>query len=176
MVTRLAPDAVNVPGNMAVAATGRIEDAYTAAAITARQLRGVGVNFNLAPVLDVTATAATLLSGCAATVMTPHVSPHFAREAVRGYAEAGVLCCGKHFPGHGDTAVDSHLGLPCIDKSLTELEETELLPFRAAIGSGIPAHYEQSHTLPAIERKTSPRRCLRPSCAACCAAGWASMA
>ena len=53
MVTRLAPDAVNVPGNMAIAATGRIEDAYTAASITARQLRGVGVNFNLAPVLDV---------------------------------------------------------------------------------------------------------------------------
>lgn len=53
MVTRLAPDAVNVPGNMAIAATGRIGDAYTSAAITARQLRGVGVNFNLAPVLDV---------------------------------------------------------------------------------------------------------------------------
>ncbi len=63
MVTRFAPDAVNVPGNMAIAATGRIGDAYTAASITARQLRGVGVNFNPRPCWMSTATAATPLSG-----------------------------------------------------------------------------------------------------------------
>ena len=119
MVTRLAPDAVNVPGNMAIAATGRIEDAYTAASITAR--------------------VAAL-----------------AREAVRGYADAGVLCCGKHFPGHGDTAVDSHLGLPCIDKPLAELEETELLRLRRD-RVGHPCHHEQPHPLSSDRERKCPR-------------------
>ena len=119
MVTRLAPDAVNVPGNMAIAATGRIGDAYTAASITAR--------------------VAAL-----------------AREAVRGYADAGVLCCGKHFPGHGDTAVDSHLGLPCIDKPLAELEETELLRLRRD-RVGHPCHYEQPHPLSSDRERKRPR-------------------
>lgn len=156
MVTRLAPDAVNVPGNMAVAATGRIEDAYTAAAITARQLRGVGVNFNLAPVLDVNSNSRNPVIGVRSYGDDAARVAALAREAVRGYAEAGVLCCGKHFPGHGDTAVDSHLGLPCIDKSLTELEETELLPFRAAIGSGIPAIMSSHILFPRIEPENIP--------------------
>ena len=119
MVTRLAPDAVNVPGNMAIAATWRIGDAYTAASITAR--------------------VAAL-----------------AREAVRGYADAGVLCCGKHFPGHGDTAVDSHLGLPCIDKPLAELEETELLRLRRD-RVGHPCHHEQPHPLSSDRERKRPR-------------------
>lgn len=151
MVTRLAPDAVNVPGNMAVAAAGRIGDAYTAAAITARQLRGVGVNFNLAPVLDVNSNRRNPVIGVRSFGDDAARVAALAREAVRGYADAGVLCCGKHFPGHGDTAVDSHLGLPCIDKPLAELEKTELLPFRAAIESGIPAIMSSHILFPQIE-------------------------
>ena len=156
MVTRLAPDAVNVPGNMAIAATGRIGDAYTAAAITARQLRGVGVNFNLAPVLDVNSNRRNPVIGVRSFGDDAARVAALAREAVRGYADAGVLCCGKHFPGHGDTAVDSHLGLPCIDKPLAELEETELLPFRAAIESGIPAIMSSHILFPQIEKENVP--------------------
>ncbi len=156
MVTRLAPDAVNVPGNMAIAATGRIGDAYTAAAMTARQLRGVGVNFNLAPVLDVNSNRRNPVIGVRSFGDDAARVAALAREAVRGYADAGVLCCGKHFPGHGDTAVDSHLGLPCIDKPLAELEETELLPFRAAIESGIPAIMSSHILFPQIEKENVP--------------------
>ena len=156
MVTRLAPDAVNVPGNMAIAATGRIGDAYTAASITARQLRGVGVNFNLAPVLDVNSNRRNPVIGVRSFGDDAARVAALAREAVRGYADAGVLCCGKHFPGHGDTAVDSHLGLPCIDKPLAELEETELLPFRAAIESGIPAIMSSHILFPQIEKENVP--------------------
>lgn len=156
MVTRLAPDAVNVPGNMAIAATGRIGDAYTAASITARQLRGVGVNFNLAPVLDVNSNRRNPVIGVRSFGDDAARVAALAREAVRGYADAGVLCCGKHFPGHGDTAVDSHLGLPCIDKPLAELEETELLRLRRDRVRH-PCHYEQPHPLSSDRERKCPR-------------------
>lgn len=57
---------------------------------------------------------------------------------IRGLLDGGVLCSAKHFPGHGDTDTDSHLALPCVDKSMEELERTELLPFREAVRAGVP--------------------------------------
>lgn len=151
MVTRLPADAVNVPGSMAIAATGRLRDAYDCAGITARQLRGVGVNFNLAPVLDVNSNSMNPVIGVRSFGDNADRVAELGAQAVRGYGDAGLLCCGKHFPGHGDTAVDSHLGLPCIDKSLHELEKTELVPFRAAIKAGIPAIMSSHILFPQIE-------------------------
>ena len=156
MVTRLPADAVNVPGSMAIAATGRIRDAYDCAGITARQLRGIGVNFNLAPDLDVNSNSMNPVIGVRSFGDDAARAAELGVQAVRGYGESGLLCCGKHFPGHGDTAVDSHIGLPCIVKSLAELERTELVPFRAAIEAGIPAIMSSHILFPQIEPSGVP--------------------
>ena len=94
--------------------------------LPARQLRGLGVNLNLAPVLDVNSNARNPVIGVRSFGDDPARAAAFALEAVLGYQNEGVCCCGKHFPGHGDTAGDSHLGLPCIDRSFDELMQREL--------------------------------------------------
>ena len=75
---------------------------------------------------------------------------------MEGYKNGGMLCCGKHFPGHGDTAVDSHIGLPCIEKTMDELEACELISFRAAIKAGIPAIMSSHILFPNIEPNGVP--------------------
>lgn len=151
MVSRLSPDTVRVPGNMAVAAAGGPEAAYRMACITARQLRGTGVNFNLAPVVDVNSNPKNPVIGMRSFGDDPERVAAYAAAAVRGYHDSGVCCCAKHFPGHGDTTVDSHIGLPMINKSLKELQETELVPFRAVIEAGVPAIMSSHILFPRIE-------------------------
>ena len=156
MVSRLGEDAIAVPGNMAVAATGDPASARIAAQITSHQLRGLGINMNLAPVLDVNSNAHNPVIGVRSYGDDPLCVARFAREAVFGYADAGICCCGKHFPGHGDTAVDSHIGLPCVDKSLSDLERCELIPFRAAIEAGIPAIMSSHILFPELKDSDIP--------------------
>lgn len=156
MVTRLPADAVNVPGSMAIAATGRVRDAYDCAGITARQLRGIGVNFNLAPDLDVNSNSMNPVIGVRSFGDDAARVAELGAQAVRGYGEAGLLCCGKHFPGHGDTAVDSHIGLPRIEKTMDELEACELISFRAAIKAGVPAIMSSHILFPNIEPNGVP--------------------
>lgn len=156
MVTRLPQDAVNVPGAMALAATGDPENARLASQITIRQLRGLGANFNMAPVLDVNSNPANPVIGNRSFGDDPQNVAAFGTASAEPYAQSGVLCCVKHFPGHGDTAVDSHLGLPRVDKTEEELENTELIPFRRAIEAGVPA-VMMSHVLfPKIETEQLP--------------------
>ena len=156
MVSRLGADAVVTPGNMAVAATGDPVNARIAAQITARQLRGLGINLNLAPVLDVNSNARNPVIGVRSFGDDPTRVADFAREAVLGYQNENVCCCGKHFPGHGDTAVDSHLGLPCIDRSFDELMQRELKPFIAGIEAGAPAVMTTHILFPQIEPEHIP--------------------
>lgn len=139
MVTRLPQDAANVPGAMALAATGDPENARLASQITIRQLRGLGPNFNMAPVLDVNNNAKNPVIGVRSFGDDPASVARFGVASAAPYEDSGILCCGKHFPGHGDTAVDSHLGLPRVDKTEEDLEQVELVPFRAAVEAGIPA-------------------------------------
>lgn len=146
MVSRLPGDAVNVPGAMALAATGDPENARLASEITIRQLRGLGANFNMAPVLDVNSNPANPVIGVRSFGDDPEQVAAFGCESIAPYENSGVLCCVKHFPGHGDTAVDSHLGLPRVDKTEEELEQLELIPFRRAIAAGAPA-VMMSHVL-----------------------------
>ncbi|MEI3061942.1 MAG: glycoside hydrolase family 3 N-terminal domain-containing protein [Oscillospiraceae bacterium] len=133
---------------MAIAATGRVRDAYDCAGITARQLRGIGVNFNLAPDLDVNSNSMNPVIGVRSFGDDAARVAELGAQAVRGYGEAGLLCCGKHFPGHGDTAVDSHLGLPCIDKSLAELKNGACAVPRRDRGR-YSGDNEQPHSVPA---------------------------
>lgn len=146
MVSRLPEDAVDVPGAMALAATGNPENARLASEITIRQLQGVGANFNMAPVLDVNSNPANPVIGVRSFGDDPERVAAFGCASIAPYENSGVLCCLKHFPGHGDTAVDSHLGLPRVDKTEEELEQLELIPFRRAIAAGAPA-VMMSHVL-----------------------------
>ena len=156
MVSRLPPDAVNVPGAMAISATDDPANARIAAEITVRQLHGLGVNFNMAPVLDVNTNPANPVIGVRSIGDDPEHVAAFGEVAARAYENTGVYCCGKHFPGHGDTNVDSHLGLPRIEKTIEELEEAELIPFRRCIAAGIPAIMSSHILFPNIEKENIP--------------------
>ncbi|MCL2834069.1 MAG: beta-N-acetylhexosaminidase [Treponema sp.] len=155
-VVRLPADMVNVPGAMALAATTRTENVSLAAAITAAELKRIGVNLNLAPVLDINCNPDNPVIGNRSFAGTAAEAARYAVAAVKAYESTGLMCCGKHFPGHGDTAVDSHLDLPLVDRSLDELEERELIPFRAAIESGIPAIMTTHILFPQIEKERIP--------------------
>jgi beta-N-acetylhexosaminidase len=156
VVTRLPGDMVNVPGAMALAAVGDSRAVYEAARISAAELGRIGVNLNLAPVLDVNSNPDNPVIGVRSFGSKPEIVAALGAEALRSYAEAGLLCCGKHFPGHGDTAVDSHLDLPRVDKDLAALEGCELVPFRAAIAAGIPAIMTSHILFPRLEERKLP--------------------
>jgi len=102
------------------------------------EMKGVGVNWVYAPVLDVNSNPNNPVIGDRSYGTTSDLVAEMGVAAIRGLQEgAGVLACGKHFPGHGDTDVDSHKALPLIDKHRAELDLVELAPFRAAIAAGI---------------------------------------
>lgn len=155
-VTRLPEGFCNVAGAMAIAATGKPENAKLAAKITAQELKHLGVNFNLAPVMDVNNNRNNPVIGVRSYGDQPQTVIDYACAAIEGYTEEGVLSCVKHFPGHGDTATDSHVGLPTIDKSLDELLELELLSFQEAIKRGVPAVMSSHILFPQIESEKIP--------------------
>ena len=156
MVSRLPYDAVNIPSAMALGAAGDPENAALGAKITARQLRGLGPNFNMAPVLDVNTNPRNPVIGIRSYGDDPQKVAGFAEAVVKAYEGTGIFCCGKHFPGHGDTAVDSHLGLPTVNKTMEELEKAELIPFHRAIAAGIPAIMSSHILFPNIEPDNVP--------------------
>lgn len=156
LVTRLPGDAVNVPGAMAIAATGDPENAYRAGLLTGRELRALGVNFDLAPSVDVNSNPENPVIGARSYGDTPQQVSRYANRMIRGLLDGGVLCSAKHFPGHGDTDTDSHLALPCVDKSMEELERTELLPFREAVRAGVPAVMTTHILFPQLEPEHLP--------------------
>jgi beta-N-acetylhexosaminidase len=132
------------PGSMALGAAGSNELAHDAAEATARELRALGVSITFAPSLDVNSNPANPIIGLRSYGQDPALVARLGLAALQGYRDGGILAVPKHFPGHGDTSDDSHLGLPVSTKSLAELETTELVPFRAAIKAGaeavMPAH------------------------------------
>ena len=154
-VTRLSTDMINTPGGMALAAAGG-DAPYRAGLITASELRSVGIDFNLAPVLDVNSNPANPVIGVRSFGDEPEKAAGRALGFMRGTLDGGVMACGKHFPGHGDTSVDSHLGLPRVEKSREELEKCELLPFRRAVEAGIPAIMTSHVLFPALEPEELP--------------------
>lgn len=123
------------------AAIGRRGDARLAEEVglaMARELRSVGFDLSYAPVLDVDSNPDNPVIGDRAFGSDPALVAEMALAQARGLLAGGVIPCGKHFPGHGDTAVDSHYELPVVHRSLAELEQVELPPFQAAIAAGMP--------------------------------------
>lgn len=155
-VTRMPKDATNVAGAMAIASSGRPENAYAAGRMTARELRALGINFNLAPVMDVNNNAMNPVINVRSYGDTAQKVTEYGIPMMKGLLDGGVMSTLKHFPGHGDTNTDSHIGLPAIEKTLEELEELELLPFRAAIAQGAPAIMSAHILFPRIEKSGVP--------------------
>ncbi|MEV7428934.1 glycoside hydrolase family 3 protein [Nocardioides sp. NPDC092400] len=110
--------------------------AYLAAA---RELRGLGIDVDLAPDADVTGGVSDPVIGSRSAGADPAVAAEHSVAAARGMWAAGVVPVVKHFPGHGSLTTDSHVGLPVQDRSLRELLRTDLVPFRAAVAAGLPA-------------------------------------
>lgn len=150
-VARLRRGFAATPPNMALGATGSEDAAALAARVTARQLKALGINMNLAPVVDVNSNPANPIIGVRAYGEDPRLVARFGAAAVRAYHEEGVIACAKHFPGHGDTGYDSHVRLPTVPHSLERLRAVELVPFAAAIGAGVPAVMTAHVEVPALE-------------------------
>jgi len=129
--------ATDVPSNMALGAAADPRIAGEAATLLASELLAVGVNWNLAPVVDVNVNPSNPVIGTRSYGDDPGLVGAYASAAITAYQSAGILACAKHFPGHGDTDVDSHVGLPRLDFSRDRLEMIELAPFREAIASGV---------------------------------------
>jgi beta-N-acetylhexosaminidase len=130
-------DTINFPWNMAVAATGNPDYARRQGAITAREARALGVQHILAPVADVNNNAANPVINVRSYGENPQDVARFVAAFVEGTQSGGAIACAKHFPGHGDTATDSHRGLPVINVARARLDAVELIPFRAAVETGV---------------------------------------
>jgi beta-N-acetylhexosaminidase len=137
-VVRLAEPFTHFPAAADVAQTADPEIAYAVGLAMGRELAAVGIDVDFAPVLDVNSNPANPVIGRRAFGSDAAHATAFGVATMRGLLAAGVLPCGKHFPGHGDTDLDSHLALPRVERARAVLEATELVPFRAAIAAGIP--------------------------------------
>lgn len=103
-----------------------------------RELKYLGVNTDFAPVLDVNSNPANPIIGDRAFSKDPEIAARTALAFGRGLAKEGIVTCGKHFPGHGDTKTDSHLTLPHVSRSRASLERIELVSFRRAVAARVP--------------------------------------
>ena len=103
----------------------------------ALELKACGIRCDFAPVVDVDTNPKNPIIGDRSFGDDPELVGRFGAAMIRGLQEAGVVACAKHFPGHGDTGVDSHLALPRVDHSRSRLEDVELRPFRMAIEAGV---------------------------------------
>jgi beta-N-acetylhexosaminidase len=144
-------DTTDFPWNMAVGATGNPEYARREGELTAREARALGVQQILAPDADVNNNAANPVINVRSFGEDPAEVARFVAAFVEGAQSQGVIATAKHFPGHGDTATDSHRGLPVINVARARLESVELVPFRAAIRAGVGAIMSAHIGLPQID-------------------------
>ena len=138
-VIRLEAGATVLPGNMALGATDSTELAERAGEITAVELAAVGVNLNFAPVMDVNNNPRNPVIGRRSFGGSAELVSRLGIPYIRGLQRNGVLATAKHFPGHGDTTVDSHFDLPTVNHDRERIHALELHPFRAAIDADVAA-------------------------------------
>jgi beta-N-acetylhexosaminidase len=138
------------PGNMAIGATGREDDAYEVGRVAAIEGRALGIHLVLAPVVDVNNNPLNPIINIRSFGEDPHRVGRLARAFIRGLREHGMLATAKHFPGHGDTHVNSHLGLPVLTVDRARLDSVELVPFRHAVEAGVDAVMSAHVTLPVV--------------------------
>ncbi|MET1170218.1 beta-N-acetylhexosaminidase [Paenibacillus amylolyticus] len=157
MVARIDQEGMTqVPGNMALGATGNPEYTLECARILGCELKSIGIDMNLAPVVDVNNNPLNPVIGVRSYGEHAESVAAHGVAAIAGYQSQGIAATAKHFPGHGDTAVDSHLGMVTVPHDRNRLEQMELLPFRKAIEAGVDAIMTAHVMFPSIEPEPIP--------------------
>jgi beta-N-acetylhexosaminidase len=144
-------EGTSFPTAMALAAAGDPKDAYTMGKITALEARAVGVQWVYAPVCDVNNNPGNPIINTRSFGEDPARVSEYVTEFIHGVQENGAMATAKHFPGHGDTATDSHIDLPVIKATRARIESLELVPFRAAIAAGVGSVMTGHLSIPAFE-------------------------
>src|SRR3989442_8788504 len=144
------------PQIMPVGAPGDRHDAFTIGAAAAVEGRAVGIHVNFAPDADVNNNPANPIINIRSFGEDPRTVSRLVAEYVRGLHEHGMLATLKHFPGHGDTETDSHIGLPVITAGYARLDSLELVPFRAGIAAGADVGMSAHIAFPALTGSNDP--------------------
>jgi beta-N-acetylhexosaminidase len=144
-------EGTSFPTAMAIAAAGDPKDAYTMGKVTALEARAAGIQWIYSPVADVNNNPGNPIINTRSYGEDPARVSEFVAEFIRGVQENGGLATAKHFPGHGDTAADSHIDLPVIKADRNRLNQLELVPFRAAIRVGVGSIMTGHLNVPALE-------------------------
>jgi len=153
IVTRL-PWLPRFAGNMALGATGNADYAEQTGKLIGEQIESFGFNLNFAPSLDINNNPDNPVIGIRSFGSEPEEVAEMGIAMVKGLQEVGMPSVVKHFPGHGDTSMDSHLGLPSIPYDRDRLDQVELVPFREAMNQGVDMMMTAHITFPKIEKKT----------------------
>lgn len=152
-VYRLLSGAV-MPSSMALAATGDPQNAYKTGQITSKELKALGFNLDYAPDMDVNTNPNNPVIGIRSYSDDSAIVAEYAHQFTMGMKENDIIATGKHFPGHGDTATDSHTGLPQVNKTKAELENTDLIPFKQAVQDDTEMIMSAHIQYPQIETET----------------------
>lgn len=148
--------AIDVMTMMALGATGNPENAYSAASIIAEEASAMGINMNYVPVLDVNNNPKNPIINTRSFGADPQIVAEMGVQFIKGTQSHNVAACGKHFPGHGDTTVDSHTDLGVIAVDRARLESVELVSFKAAIAAGVDAIMSAHLKIPALDPDPIP--------------------
>jgi beta-N-acetylhexosaminidase len=157
-----AGSATIFPSAMGIAATGRDQDAYDVAHAIGEEARAVGIQIDFAPVVDVNNNPNNPVINTRSFGEDPRRVARLSALFVNGLEDAGAVATAKHFPGHGDTDVDSHVGLPIVGATMARLDTIELVPFRAAIQAGAGLVMTAHIALPAVEGDSTTPATLAP--------------
>ncbi|MFJ6119320.1 glycoside hydrolase family 3 protein [Streptomyces sp. NPDC092129] len=162
IVARVGKPATLFPGAMAVGAGGSHADARTLGRISGAELHALGIRQDYSPDADVNVNPANPVIGVRSFGADPDAVAGLVAAEVKGYQSSGVAATAKHFPGHGDTAVDSHFGFPVITHSRELWEQLDAVPFRAAIRAGIGAIMTAHIMVPALDDSDDPATLSHP--------------
>ncbi|MCX4543483.1 glycoside hydrolase family 3 protein [Streptomyces sp. NBC_01565] len=162
IIARIGKPATLLPGAMALGARGSTADARRAGRIAGAELASMGIRQDYAPVADVNVNPANPVIGVRSFGADPGAVAGLVTAQVRGYQGAGVAATAKHFPGHGDTETDSHVGLPVMRHTREQWEELDEPPFRAAVEAGVDAVMTAHIVFPALDPSGDPATLSRP--------------
>ncbi|MEH0423579.1 glycoside hydrolase family 3 protein [Streptomyces sp. B21-083] len=162
IVARVGSPATLLPGAMALGANGSRTDALTAGRISGAELRALGIRQDYAPVADVNVNPANPVIGVRSFGADPKAVAGLVAAQVTGYQRSSVAATAKHFPGHGDTAVDSHYGFPVIEHTREQWSSVDAPPFRAAIRAGIDSIMTAHIMVPALDDSGDPATLSHP--------------
>ncbi|MEU7904907.1 glycoside hydrolase family 3 N-terminal domain-containing protein [Actinoplanes sp. NPDC049118] len=163
IVSRMPAPATQFPGGMALGAGRSARDAYRTGQVTGAELRAVGINQAWAPVADVNVNPANPVIGVRSFGSDPRLAAALTASQVLGLQRgANTSASAKHFPGHGDTATDSHTGLPVITHTREQWQRIDAPPFKAAIAAGVDAIMSAHIVVPALDPALDPATLSKP--------------